>query len=81
MYYLYILRAEGKDWHYIGSTSNIEKRLIKHNVGDVTSTRPYRPLKLIYTEEFATNTEAKKREFFLKHTAKARVELFKEIEK
>lgn len=81
MYYLYILKSLSRNWHYIGSTSNVSERLAKHNFGGVKSTKPYRPLKLIYQETFTTNKEARKREIFLKRTTKARIELLEGLEK
>ncbi len=80
MFFLYILRSNKENWHYIGSTSDLNKRIAKHNAGDVKSTKSYRPLKLVYSETFLTNSEARKREIFLKKTAKARKELFEKID-
>ena len=79
MYYLYILLGNKENWHYIGITDNLERRLIEHNSGKVKSTKPYRPYKIIYTETFDSKTLARKRELFLKKTAKARIELFSNL--
>ncbi len=79
MYYLYILLGTKPNWHYIGSTDNLKRRFKDHNAGKVKSTRPYRPLKIIHIEEYESRTLVRKRETFLKKTAKARVELFKSI--
>ncbi len=62
MYYTYILKSEKKDRFYIGSTGNINNRLKKHNSGSVKSTKAYRPWKIVYLEEYETNTEARRRE-------------------
>ena len=62
MYYVYILESVKSGRHYVGSTSNLERRLTEHNEGKVKSTKRCRPWKIIYTEEFATKTEALKRE-------------------
>jgi len=51
---------------YIGSTSNIERRIREHNQGKSKYTRLTRPFKLIYREVFNTITEARKREAYLK---------------
>ena len=62
MSYLYILENE-KGKHYIGITGlNPEKRLIRHNKGDVYSTKFGRPWKLICVESFSTLSEARTRE-------------------
>jgi len=71
MYWVYILRSEKDKKFYIGSTSDIIKRLKAHNAGRVRSTKSRRPVKLIYKEEYETVTEARKRENVLK-TSKGR---------
>ncbi len=79
MYFLYILKGKKENWHYIGSTSDITNRIHEHNAGEVRSTKTYRPLTLAYQEEFNSKSEARKRELFLKKTARARKELFEKI--
>ena len=66
MWYIYILQSEKDAKYYIGSTGNLERRLIKHNAGATTSTRNRRPLRLIYSEAYLTKTEAIKREYQIK---------------
>jgi putative endonuclease len=80
MYYVYILKSKTKNRHYIGSTSDIKNRVEKHNAGGVQSTKPFRPWVILGFEKFFTRSEARKREIFLKKTAKARVELFVKLE-
>lgn len=60
--YLYILKnAQNK--HYIGITKLLPQvRLIRHNKGDVYSTKFGRPWKLIYTEEYDDMKLARNRE-------------------
>jgi putative endonuclease len=41
-------------------------RLSQHNAGRTHSTKPYRPWKLMYYEEFSSNAEARKRELKIK---------------
>ena len=67
MHTVYILKSSIKEWYYIGSTNDLERRLSQHNSGHTPSTKPYRPLFLIYQETYETNSEAKKREWHLKH--------------
>jgi len=62
VYFVYILYSEKTDRYYIGSTSDIDKRLLKHNLGGTASTRPGRPWKLVYTETLQNKTEALVRE-------------------
>ena len=66
MYYTYVLFSLKDRKLYIGSTSDWEKRLKRHNGGEVVSTRYRRPLTLIFYEAFLTSAEAKSREVYLK---------------
>ncbi|PIR75071.1 MAG: excinuclease ABC subunit C [Candidatus Magasanikbacteria bacterium CG_4_9_14_0_2_um_filter_42_11] len=52
--------------HYIGFTENIKKRIIQHNQGLVTSTKKFRPWKIIYLEIYPNKADALGRERFLK---------------
>ncbi len=56
--YLYMLTSLKARWHYTGHAEDVEKRTKAHNSGKVRSTRPWRPLKVFYTEEYATKGEA-----------------------
>ncbi len=67
MYFVYILQSQKNKRFYIGSSTNVDKRLTQHNDGGTKSTKPYRPWKIIYTEHFETKPEAEKREWHLKH--------------
>ena len=78
-YYLYVLYSPRHKRHYIGISDDPDRRLIEHNIGKVFSTRPYRSYQLVYKEEYSDKTSARKREIFLKKTAKARKELFQSI--
>ncbi|HNR08851.1 MAG TPA: GIY-YIG nuclease family protein [Saprospiraceae bacterium] len=66
MHYAYILRSELSGKYYYGSSGDIQKRLADHNKGRVKYTKPFRPWKLHYWEEFQTNSEALRRENFFK---------------
>lgn len=66
MYYLYILQSTVDDSFYIGSTSNIDKRLDKHNKGYSRYTKSKRPWKVMYSETYETLSETRKREYYLK---------------
>ena len=66
MYYVYVIESTTNGRRYTGSTENIDERLKNHNSGKVRSTKAYRPYKIVYTEEFGTRTEARKKENFLK---------------
>lgn len=62
MYYVYILRSLKDYRYYIGSTKDIKKRIEEHNSGKTISLRNRIPLKLVYSEEFTSRTEAFRRE-------------------
>ena len=52
--------------HYSGYTSNMEQRLLSHNLLGKDWTKSYRPWRVIYTKEFVSKTEAIKYEKWLK---------------
>ncbi|MBI3559178.1 GIY-YIG nuclease family protein [Candidatus Gottesmanbacteria bacterium] len=66
MYFVYILISINTGKYYIGSTNDLEARIIKHNSGGVFWTKIYRPWSLIYCEEYNTLSQARKREYQLK---------------
>jgi putative endonuclease len=64
--YVYILECCDSSL-YTGYTNNLEKRLSVHNAGKGAKyTRCRLPVKLVYSEEFETKSEAMKREFRIK---------------
>jgi len=65
-FYTYILQSELNGRFYIGYCSDLEARLLKHNTGATPSTKPYRPWKMIYFEEYSTKKEAMDRESEIK---------------
>ena len=81
MYFVYIIKSLKYNRHYIGFTENLNERLRRHNKGDVKSTKFYGPWKLVYFEKFDNKKDARKREIFLKKTAKAREEIFEKVNK
>ncbi|MBI2066248.1 GIY-YIG nuclease family protein [Candidatus Woesebacteria bacterium] len=66
MFYLYILRNENDDRFYIGSTSNLERRIKEHLRGKTRTTRVLKTNKLVYIEKYKTEKEARDREKKLK---------------
>ena len=65
-YFVYILHSLKDNRLYVGCTSDLEKRLKRHNLGQVKATSNRRPLKLIHSERFEDKAEAFNRERFLK---------------
>jgi len=48
LYFVYVLKSFKDGMFYTGFTSNLKKRILEHNTGEVKSTINRRPLKLIY---------------------------------
>ncbi len=65
-YFVYILFSKKDKKLYTGCTTNLEQRLRAHNSGSVLATKHKRPLIVIYKEEYNNESEAFKRERFLK---------------
>ena len=67
-YYVYVLKSESDNQFYTGYTSDLRKRLEKHNKGEVQSTKNRLPLKLVYFEGCLNQQDATHREKYLKST-------------
>ncbi|HAD82889.1 MAG: hypothetical protein A2509_09865 [Candidatus Edwardsbacteria bacterium RIFOXYD12_FULL_50_11] len=65
-YFVYVLKSISVETRYIGSSADINERLVAHNNGKCKYTRNRRPWVLVYSEEFATLADAMKRERYLK---------------
>ncbi|MCD6337609.1 MAG: GIY-YIG nuclease family protein, partial [Candidatus Marinimicrobia bacterium] len=48
-YFVYVLKSIKNNFHHIGHTHNLEKRLKIHNKKKVRSIKRYIPFKIIYT--------------------------------
>ena len=66
MFVVYAISSLNRNYIYVGLTSNIKKRLDRHNKGYEPTTKPYIPFKLIYSESVETRIEARKREKYWK---------------
>jgi len=66
MAWVYILYSEKRDRYYVGSTENIERRVIEHNRGHTRWTRSGIPWKLMYSEEMETLVDARRYERAMK---------------
>lgn len=71
-YYVYIVECKDKTF-YIGTTNNLEKRVIAHNTSKAGAryTKSRRPVKLVYSENCKTVGRALKREYVLKQFSRA----------
>jgi len=63
---VYVLQSVKDKRTYVGSTSDLERRLLQHGQGLVRSTRNRRPLRLIYKEELSSLFEARVKEKYYK---------------
>ncbi|MEX1138647.1 MAG: GIY-YIG nuclease family protein [Bacteroidota bacterium] len=66
MYWTYVLWSARLRKRYTGATDNVHKRLLEHNRSQTPFTSRGIPWILIHHEPFATFSEAKQRERFLK---------------
>ncbi len=66
MFYVYILQSLKDGKLYTGFAEDLRKRILKHNLGKVFSTKSRRPLRLIYLEVCLHKEDAKQREKYLK---------------
>jgi len=65
-WYVYIVRCSD-DTLYTGITTDLDKRIDKHNSGNGAKyTRSRLPVKLVYNEEHETESSARKREIEIK---------------
>jgi putative endonuclease len=65
-FYVYIARCND-DSLYTGYTNDLKEREKKHNDGEgARYTRGRGPVKIVYSEEFETKSEAMKREYAIK---------------
>jgi putative endonuclease len=65
--FVYILRSDTHpDRHYVGVTSDVERRLDWHNSGATGHTTEHRPWSLLVVLEFSTEQSARRFERYLK---------------
>lgn len=67
-FFVYVLESLKDHQRYIGYTNNLKNRLKEHEDGKNFSTKPRLPLKLIYFEGCLDETDARRRERYLKTT-------------
>ena len=65
-YQIYILFSETKNRFYIGFTSNLLERIIRHNQKSKGFTGNVDDWKVVYTENYNTKEEAQQRELKIK---------------
>ena len=65
-YFVYFLQSLKNGDIYVGSTSNLKRRVATHNSGRVRSTKAYKPWVLIKSIVYKSKTEAVRKELFYK---------------
>lgn len=69
MFYVYYLQStKDSSKFYVGYSTDLQKRLVEHNVGKSASTKPYRSWKLIFYEGYISKVDTKRRETYFKTT-------------
>ena len=63
---VYILKSVHFPKTYVGITTDLRRRLLEHNAGQGAYTKRYKPWGILYSEEYGTMIEARKREKYLK---------------
>jgi putative endonuclease len=71
-HYVYALQSKTDDSIYVGYTANLRQRLMEHNAGKNVSTKRARPWVLIFYEAYRTESDARRREKYLKTNQGAR---------
>ena len=80
MHYVYLIQNDVTYEIYIGSTSNLRKRLDEHNgKGKKFTSRKNGKWLYVYVELYRAKKDALKRERKLKHHAKGKHELLKRL--
>ena len=79
MFYVYILKSKKDNKLYIGYTSDLKKRLIEHQKGNVENTSHRLPIELIYYESYKNRDDATKREHSFKKSGSVYNGLVKRI--
>jgi putative endonuclease len=69
MYYCYVLRSLKDKTFYIGSTTNLKKRIEKHNRKEVSYSSTRAPFELAWYAAFKTKSKAVKFEMYLKSSS------------
>ena len=67
-YLVYILFSKACNKHYTGYTSDLEQRMLSHNLLGKGWTAKYRPWTIIYTKEFEIKKEAMEHENVVRKT-------------
>ena len=79
MYYVYVLQSEAEDDRfYLGSTTDLKRRMQEHNQGKNKSTRGHQ-WKLVYYEAYLSEAASREREHKLKQDGRTKRFLMQRI--
>jgi putative endonuclease len=67
MFYIYILLLKNKQF-YTGFTEDLRRRISEHKQGKVRSTQNRKPIILVHYEAYFLESDARRREKYLKTT-------------
>jgi putative endonuclease len=73
MNFVYILKSLKNQSYYIGSTGDLDRRLIEHNFGKTKSLVNLLPMELVFKQNFDTLLEARRAELKLKNFKSRRI--------
>jgi putative endonuclease len=80
MWYFYVLQSQTEpDYFHKGSMNDLRRRFTQHQSGEVDSTRPRRPYRLVYYEAYLTEHAARIREHAVKASGSVSVPLLRRI--
>jgi putative endonuclease len=75
-YYVYLIQSKKDQSKYIGQTDNLLLRIDRHNTSKVKYTKAKVPWELVKYEKYQTRSEARWREYQLKHNASMRKKFY-----
>ncbi len=80
MFYTYVIYSAVRDKYYIGSTSDLEQRLFKHNTNHKGFTGKAGDWEIVYFKEFAKKQDALLRERQIKSwKSRKKIEEFSKV--
>ena len=63
---VYILKSKKNGSFYVGSTIQVQMRLMEHNDGRVTATKYLRPWQVVLEKQYSTTKQARQVEYKIK---------------